>query len=335
MESDWRQPQGLTSLLRARRFGPTTARMGESGDELTQGPGDDRPRWKRFADFPVIAMLIALAVFIAANALGIMLGQAMLAGYDDAWAVAARALIDLAIVLAAYKLIIARLGEKPGDELGAHRAWRDLGAGVLLGTLLFCAVVGIAALAGVYDIVGRGSLEQLPRVLITMSLVPAFVEELLFRGILFRWIEEFTGSWIALVLTSALFGLAHILNPNATWFSSFAIAVEAGLLLGGAYMLTRSLWMPIGLHAAWNFTQGFVFDVPVSGADQQGMVDARLSGPELLSGGGFGLEASVIALAIATAAGIWLILRAVRSGQVIAPWWVVRRKSRYALAPAD
>ena len=95
------------------------------------------------------------------------------------------------------------------------------------------------------------------------------MEELLFRGILFRWIEEFGGSWAALMVTSVLFGLAHVINPNATWFSSFAIAVEAGVLLGGAYMLTRSLWMPMGLHAAWNFTQGDIFDVPVSGIDEQ------------------------------------------------------------------
>ena len=95
--------------------------------------------------------------------------------------------------------------------------------------------------------------------------MPGFTEELLFRGILFRWIEEFGGSWAALAVTSALFGLAHIFNPGATWFSSFAIAVEAGVLLGGAYMLTRNLWLAMGLHAGWNFTQGEIFDVPVSG----------------------------------------------------------------------
>jgi hypothetical protein len=151
------------------------------------------------------------------------------------------------------------------------------------------------------------------------------MEEMLFRGILFRWIEEFAGSWAALFVTSALFGIAHIYNPNATWFSSFAIAVEAGVLLGGAYMLTRSLWMPIGLHAAWNFTQGFVFDVPVSGVDSQGIVEARLSGPEILSGGQFGLEASILALLVATAAGIALVLRAIKQGQLVRPWWVRRR----------
>jgi hypothetical protein len=155
--------------------------------------------------------------------------------------------------------------------------------------------------------------------------MPAFMEELLFRGILFRWLEAFGGSWFALALTSALFGAAHLMNPNATAFSSFAIAVEAGILLGGAYMLTRSLWVPMGLHAAWNFTQGEIYDVPVSGLDSHGLVTAQMSGPDLLSGGMFGLEASVLALIPATAVGVWLVIRAIRQGGLVRPWWVRRR----------
>jgi hypothetical protein len=189
-------------------------------------------------------------------------------------------------------------------------------------------VVGIAAALGVYRITGPGGASTLVLDLISFGIMPAFMEELLFRGILFRWIEEFGGSWAALVVTSALFGLAHILNPGATWFSSFAVAVEAGLLLGGAYMLTRSLWMPIGLHAAWNFTQGAIFGVPVSGNAAQGLVRAKLSGPELLSGGGFGLEASVIALVIATVAGAWFVWLAIKRGELMQPWWVRRRAAQ-------
>jgi membrane protease YdiL (CAAX protease family) len=92
-------------------------------------------------------------------------------------------------------------------------------------------------------------------------------------------------------------------------------------------MLTRSLWMPTGLHAAWNFTQGFIFDVPVSGNAERGLVTAKLSGPALLSGGPFGLEASIIALVLATAAGILLVVLSVRSGRVVRPWWSSRRSA--------
>jgi membrane protease YdiL (CAAX protease family) len=238
---------------------------------------------------------------------------------------AADAAITVGLALIAYKLVIRRLGEAPRDDLRSLGAVRNLALGLAMGAVLFSVVVGIAAALGSYRILGCCSAQELASDLFIASVMPGFMEELFFRGILFRWLEEFAGSWVALAVTSALFGLVHILNPNATWFSSFAIAVEAGILLGGLYMLTRSLWAPIGLHAAWNFTQGFIFDVPVSGHAENGLVTARLSGPELLSGGRFGLEASLIALIVASAAGVCLLVLAVRRGQLIQPRWVRRR----------
>ena len=148
---------------------------------------------------------------------------------------------------------------------------------------------------------------------------------MLFRGVLFRWLEEFGGSWTALLLTSAFFGAVHLANPNASIIAAVGIAFEAGVLLGGAYMLTRSLWLPMGIHAAWNFTQGEIFDIPVSGASAHGLLTARLTGSPLLTGNGFGLEASPIAIVVATAAGVWLVVLAVRRGQLVQPWWVRRR----------
>jgi membrane protease YdiL (CAAX protease family) len=289
----------------------------------------EKPLLRRIVDFPLVAMVTAILLYAFAVALGVALGrQVPPIGTEPV--TAAHAVINIALVLATYKLAIARLGEHPRDDLAARGAFRNLGLGLLAGFVIFSAVVGVAAIFDIYNIVGYGGTSELLMDLISVAIMPAFMEELLFRGILFRWIEEFGGSWAALVVTSALFGLAHIMNPNATWFSSFTIAVEAGLLLGGAYMLTRSLWMPIGLHAAWNFTQGFIFDVPVSGIDQKGLVEAKLSGPELLSGGTFGLEASVIALAIATAVGVWLVVLAVRRGNLVQPWWIRRRRLGHA-----
>ena len=90
-------------------------------------------------------------------------------------------------------------------------------------------------------------------------------------------------------------------------------------MLGAAYMLTRSLWLPMGLHAAWNFAQGEIYDIPVSGTTVHGLVEARLSGPPLLTGGGFGLEASLIAIVIATAFGLWLLWLAIRKGELVQP----------------
>ena len=104
-------------------------------------------------------------------------------------------------------------------------------------------------------------------------------------------------------------------------------------MLGAAYMLTRSLWMPMGIHAAWNFAQGEIYDIPVSGTPVHGMVVARLNGPPLLTGNGFGLEASVIAIAVATLFGLWLLSLAIRKGEVVEPRWVRRRISAPTPAP--
>lgn len=280
--------------------------------------------WRRIVDFPLVAMLIAIAVFLLAAGIGTAIGSALPLEppHIKTWV---KAGIVLALVLLAYKLAIARLGERPRDDLPAAGALRNLGMGLLAGFLVMALSVGIAAAADVYNIVGAGDASQLVDELIGTAIMPAFMEEMLFRGILFRWIEEFAGSWAALALTSAFFGAAHLMNPNASPIAAFAIAIEAGVLLGGAYMLTRSLWMPIGLHAGWNFTQGEIFDVPVSGIDERGLVEAKLSGPALLSGGGFGLEASVIAMLVATAAGVCLVVLAVRRGALVQPSWVRRR----------
>ncbi|HKP33860.1 MAG TPA: CPBP family intramembrane glutamic endopeptidase [Sphingomicrobium sp.] len=264
-------------------------------------------------------MAIAVAIYLLAGTLAMIVGRFVEIGQPaDTVADAAIAII---LLLATYKIAIAGLGQRPRDELRARGLLPELGKGIAAGALLFSAVVGIAALLGVYHVTGRGSTHELLIPLVSSAILPAFAEELLFRGIVFRWIEELAGSWGALVISSALFGLGHLLNPGATLFSSFAIAVEAGLLLGGTYMLTRSLWMPIGLHAAWNFTQGVIFGVPVSGGATSGLLRSALSGPELLSGGRFGLEGSVIALVICTAAGGWFVRLAVRRGQLVQPSW--------------
>jgi membrane protease YdiL (CAAX protease family) len=293
-------------------------------DQAVEPQEAAKPRWRRIVDFPLTALFISLVVFACIVAVGVLfqknhppMSRLEFTGLFTA--------LNVALCFAGYKLILRHLGEQPRDDLRFRGAAKDLGLGQLIGLVLFTAVVGIAALVGAYTIVACCSTKQLLIVLLDAGIMAAVLEELLFRGIFFRWIEEFGGSWAALAVTSALFGAIHLGNPGATWFSSFAIALEGGLLLGGAYMLTRSLWMPIGLHAGWNFAEGYIFDVPVSGHSAQGMVTAKLSGAALLSGGPFGLEASLIALVIASAAGAWLVYLAVQRGRIVAPWWVRRQ----------
>jgi membrane protease YdiL (CAAX protease family) len=237
-------------------------------------------------------------------------------------------LMSIPLLIVAYELIIRHLGEHPRDDYRDPHALRNLGLGLGAGLLVFSLAVAIAAVLGVYRITGEGDLGGLLAALIGPALFAAISEELMFRGILFRWLEEWGGSWLALLVTSALFGCAHLLNPHASPIAAAGIAFEAGVMLGAAYMLTRSLWMPMGLHAAWNFAQGEIYDIPVSGAPAHGMLAARLSGPPLLTGNGFGLEASLIAIFVATLFGLWMLWLAILKGELRQPRWIRRRLGR-------
>lgn len=294
---------------------------------------EHRPLWRRIAAFPLVALVIALVALLLPIGLLVPLLRALpLEALPDWIDAPLLSLLSIAMAVASYKLVIARLGERPRDELpfdrSAHDAWR----GALIAAVLMSAIVGIVAVLGGYRIAGWGGSGSLAMLLFAAGLQAGVIEELLARGVLFRFLEEFGGSWFALALSSALFGFGHIANPNATLFSSLAIAMEAGILLGGAYMLTRNLWLAIGLHFGWNVVQGYVWDVPVSGMAVDGLVDARLGGHPLVSGGTFGVEASLVALVLATSLGAWFVVRAVRKGHLVRPWWVRRRLALAAAA---
>jgi membrane protease YdiL (CAAX protease family) len=215
-----------------------------------------------------------------------------------------------------------RVAEKrPLAEFSRAGAWRELGAGLVLGFALFATTIGILAMLGLYQVRGVRTDASLLIIPLAISVGAGVIEEVIFRGVIFRIVESSLGTWIALAISSLLFGLVHLGNPNATVLSSVAIMLEAGLMLAGAYLLTRRLWLPIGVHIGWNFTQGGIFSVPVSGYALTGLVDGTLSGPDWLSGGVFGAEASVVAVIVCVSLAIWLLRRAAQRGQFIAPRW--------------
>jgi membrane protease YdiL (CAAX protease family) len=286
-----------------------------------------RPLWRRIVDYPLVAMVLAVAVFLFGITVAGILARRLVPPIPGVslemkfYALAVLFLIPL------YLFVIAKLGDPKRNDFRDAKWLRHLLMGLIGGTVIFSVAVAIAGALGIYRIVGVGSLNGLLAALIVPTVGAAVTEEMLFRGILFRWLEQFGGSWVALLLTSAFFGAAHLMNPNASWIAAGGIALEAGVMLGAAYMLTRSLWLPMGLHAAWNFTQGEIYDIPVSGTKVDGIVNAQISGPPLLSGNGFGLEASVIAIAVATLFGLWLLWLAVKRGKVVPPLWVRGRAS--------
>lgn len=299
--------------------------------ELTAIAAPRRPLWRRIVDYPLVAMVLAVVIVILCFTVGMLIARFLVPPIPGFTLPMKFDLVSIVILLVVYELLIRRMGEHPRDDYRDANWLRNLGLGLLAGLVVFSAAVGIAALLGVYRITGPGDLTGLVPALIAAALFPAVSEELLFRGILFRFLEEWGGSWVALLLTSAFFGASHLMNPHATAIAAIGIALEAGVMLGAAYMLTRSLWLPMGLHAAWNFAQGEIWDIPVSGTPVHGVVNAQLTGPPLLTGDGFGLEASLIAIVVATGFGLWLLWLAIRKGELVQPRWVRRRRTEEAI----
>ncbi len=195
-----------------------------------------KPLWRRIVDFPLVAMLVAIVLVFLTSALAAFIADKVppIAGFT---ANMRFGLICAAMLVLVYELVIRHLGEHPRDDYRDPRALRRLLIGLGAGFAVFSLAVAVAAALGIYRITGKGDLTDLLPALISSAIFPAVSEELLFRGILFRWIEEFGGSWAALLLTSAFFGAAHLYNPNASTIAAVGIAFEAGVMLGAAYML--------------------------------------------------------------------------------------------------
>lgn len=237
------------------------------------------------------------------------------------WLALASAALMALLALLVYAAFVRFVEQRRVSELALSAMGRELGAGLLGGAGLYTLCVLILMMLGIYQIQGVNPLTfVLPS--IAMAVSSSVFEELLHRGVIFRNVEALAGSWIALGVSALIFGLRHFGNPDGTLPGALAITIEAGLLLAALFLLTRRLWLSMGFHMAWNFVQSGVFSGSVSGAfEQPGLFKATLQGPALLSGGSFGMEASLVALILCTATGLLALLRAARRGNIERPMW--------------
>jgi membrane protease YdiL (CAAX protease family) len=213
-----------------------------------------------------------------------------------------------------YWAYVNRVEQRPVTELsssGAPAEWaRGAGLGVLLGLLTLAPLYVL----GVYRIEGVGESFRLIKQIPEMLLV-SVMEELLIRAVMFRIAEQAWGSRRALVFSTVLFVAAHL--PGEISLMGVLVTAAASLAFTAAYQLSRRLWLPMGMHFAWNYLFSAVFSVPVSGHEANGWLYGSLSGPEWLSGGAYGVEASTMALVVWVAAGAILLRRVYSSGKFI------------------
>lgn len=215
-----------------------------------------------------------------------------------------------AAILIVYALWVKLLEKRKTSELSMKDCALELGAGLLIGFGFFCAITLILFISGIYNV---SAVDLNPLSLIgafTFFFMVAVGEEVIFRGIFFRMIDERFNTWVALLISALVFGFVHIVNPGATVWSSTAIAIEAGIMLALAYKCSGSLWLPIGIHWAWNFTQGNIFGFAVSGGDAgNSLVTASINGPDIFTGGAFGPEASILAASVSLLISLYFLHR--------------------------
>ena len=240
---------------------------------------------------------------------------------------ATRNLLLPVAMFAVYAGLVGLIERRTASELDVRRGLATFATGAVVGALLMGAVYLILwGLGTARFSVGTG-LDGLT-VAIVYNLATAMGEELLFRAVLFRVVEEATGTAVAIVVSAAIFGLMHAANPGATAFGIAALTIEFGIMLALAYVLTRNIWLAVGMHMSWNFTQGYVFGAEVSGVSQPySMLKTSLSGPDLLTGGSFGPEASILSLGVSAVASVVLIVLILRKREWKAARFRLRQRT--------
>ena len=255
---------------------------------------DDNLAWGCYLVLGVLAFLIIPGV----------VGYVLLLNIP-AYAAVPLSTIAAVATLYAFKKYLSWYVED-GESLSFGGKARMMGVGWAVSVVNFLAIIVCLFLCGCYRIVTVEFDVASQLSWLSLFLLVGVVEEVIFRGILFRLIADKWNIAVGLTTSSLLFGLAHLGNPGATLWAALAIALASGWLFGMAYAYHQTIWVPIGMHWAWNYLEGGVFGCAVSGTplDYLPLITPRISGADLLSGGAFGPEASIICVALGIAISI-------------------------------
>jgi len=234
--------------------------------------------------------------------------------------------IITSFIIALYILIYRYYERRKITELSTHNFGKYLLFGLLLGFLLPSLSIFVAYLRGEYIILSISNLTNIFlrdfTISIFFGILTAVFEEVVFRGVVFRLIEEKLGSYIAMIISCVIFGFLHLQNGSDSFFVGITVSVIS-VLVTAAYMYTRNLWFPIAIHFAWNFTEGNIFGTPVSGdASFPSIIVSKLEGSQWFTGGAWGIEATVQTVIFSLVAGIILLVLCHKKGEIVQPYWI-------------
>lgn len=272
---------------------------------------------QRFIQFPVTRVVMGIVSFL----LPFLLIQAAASKFtDDKLLVKVGQLIGACVAYACYRLYAHKVEKRKTPELALSGFLGEFSLGFAVGGILVCITVATIAFLGGFQIVGTSPWSVILIPLFT-HLTVGLIEEMMLRGVFFRVVQQSLGSWLSLLASAVLFGAMHLVNDNISALG-FANITAAGLLLAAAFMVTGRLWLCVSMHAAWNFFQDGIFSAAVSGHEaRHGLFISKISGPDWLTGGAFGIEGSAIAFGIIVTATISLLMIAKQRGRIVLPYW--------------
>ncbi len=217
------------------------------------------------------------------------------------------------VMVLLYGVIYTKLEDRKLFEfdLGAFAA--DLWAGLLGGFGVISLCILCLFVLGYYQVEGINSIRAiwLP---LTVLISAALLEEIIFRAILYRILEDRFGTHIAL-LQALIFGVLHYGNTNAT-LTSVWFVILLGLILSLLYTYTQRLWLPFFFHLSWNFAQIFYGSTLSGDDDFKSLLSGSFNGPTFFIGSDFGIEDSFFSILFSSILALWLYWRCIRTGKL-------------------
>ncbi len=266
-----------------------------------------------------VRFLIGSIIIYAVN-MGVLSGLMKTHLFNEQITTLLANVVSSVFTIVAYILVYKWLEKRSISEFATQRMGKHLLLGLTIGFVLQSLTILVIYLKGGYQVTAVNPISHI-LIPLGLSISYAIGEEVLFRGVLFRIMEEKLGTYIALMASASIFGLLHVLNPNSALIDGLAVAVQAGLLLGVAYVYSRDLWLPIMVHFSWDFSESAIYGANVSGTTSQTLINSHIEGAKWFTGGSFGPEGSLQATLFCLITSLILLYLCHKQGKIIKPFW--------------
>lgn len=271
---------------------------------------------------PVTKIMLALLVFMTVVIIGQQIASKLLVltPLDKDYRNLLKGLLVSSACVFSYILFFKKYDKRIITEFATKGIIKNISLGILISFVLQSLTILVMYINGYYTILNINPVSFII-IPFTIMFTVAIIEEILVRGIIFRILEEKLGSYIALTISSVLFGVFHLANPHCTLLSTICI-ITAGFLFGAAFIYSRNLWLPIAIHFAWNFTQSGIFGAITSGNEKtNSLLESKIQGSEIITGGEFGPEGSIQAIVFCGLATILFLILIHKQNKIIKPYW--------------